>query len=358
MLALFDGNSTNTDYITAGQSSLPTLYTPQVPVPTQPFGCFASYNAYNLTAIEQASIVNFSWNEATQGLTFAMESEQQSSAMAWQTFQPLDALMNYYGGLTDVDVEFNLQVFQVFFHYTNSYVKMTQIVISQGLIKTLGRYNMYWAVADYRSNTQTDTISGNVAHNYRDFTFQGYTSQSALAGLQYNTIWKEETYGLTNLATNGASISYTRALKQIEPSLFGQTDFAYFKPFLMSMQEYSARSYNEPILSDYISFYVPPYEVGTYSAGYQDGKEVGEKTGWQTGYNQGFDEGKEVGYDQGLIDGENSTFVGPFTLLGQAFSSTTQLLEVEVFPHVTIGALIFIPVAVTVMIAIFKMIKR
>lgn len=260
--------------------------------------------------------------------------------------------------MTDGDYEYDLQIYQLFFHYTNSYHKLTQLVVSQNLIETLGRYNIYWAVCNYKSNTQTNTIDNTITHGYIEHTYLGYTSTDYLIGTPIESIYKTTTFSTSTLANNGVSISYSQALTQIPPSLWGEQTFNYFTPLLMASQDYTATTYSEVVLSDQINFYVPPYEAGTYTAGYQDGKEVGQRIGWQEGYNDGLEDGIEIGYSNGLQDGENSTFQGPFSLLGQAFSSTTQILELEIFPHITIGALVFIPVAVTVMIAIIRMIKR
>lgn len=90
--------------------------------------------------------------------------------------------------------------------------------------------------------------------------------------------------------------------------------------------------------------------TNNYAQGYKNGKD--------DGFEEGLEIGREQGYNEGLSEAENSTFAGPFTLLGQAFNSTAGILQTEIFPHFTIGMILFIPIAVSIAVAIFKAIKR
>lgn len=90
----------------------------------------------------------------------------------------------------------------------------------------------------------------------------------------------------------------------------------------------------------------------SYTNGYNDG--------YEEGYNVGYDYGHQVGYDNGynVASTENGNFSGVFGLLGQAFSSTAGLYNTSVIGGLTIGGLITIPLAITCVVAIFKILRK
>lgn len=78
---------------------------------------------------------------------------------------------------------------------------------------------------------------------------------------------------------------------------------------------------------------------------------------YEVAYNTGFDSGYELGYNEGVNSGE-SGFTGTFELLGQAFGSLGNIMSVNVIGGLTIGSLIGIPLTITIVITLFKILRK
>ena len=80
-----------------------------------------------------------------------------------------------------------------------------------------------------------------------------------------------------------------------------------------------------------------------YNEGYQDGRDDGYADGYTVGYNVGLDEG-----------GEGTAVNNVFVLLEKGWNGMANMLEIEVFPNITIGGLLLIPFLFTIGLFIFK----
>lgn len=79
-----------------------------------------------------------------------------------------------------------------------------------------------------------------------------------------------------------------------------------------------------------------------------------------TYYNQGREVGYQEGYEIGKADGlvEGNSWTGPFQLIGSAFESVSSLMSVNIVGGLTIGALVGIPLTITVIITIFRIMRK
>ena len=73
------------------------------------------------------------------------------------------------------------------------------------------------------------------------------------------------------------------------------------------------------------------------------------------GYTDGYDKGYDVGYNVGLDEGGEGTAVNNvFVLLEKGWNGMANMLEIEVFPNITIGGLMLIPFLFVIGLFIFK----
>jgi hypothetical protein len=89
-----------------------------------------------------------------------------------------------------------------------------------------------------------------------------------------------------------------------------------------------------------------------YEFGYEDGLDIGQSLGYDIGYEDGYDSGfllgKQEGYDIGLAKGFNdgvgsATDYSFFGLITQVFVGLGTFLAIELLPHITIGAILAVP---------------
>jgi hypothetical protein len=99
----------------------------------------------------------------------------------------------------------------------------------------------------------------------------------------------------------------------------------------------------------YNSGYNTGYNTGN-SDGYDDGHEVGYNDGYNEGhddgYNDGYNEGHGDGYNEGHDDGVNevSSNFGVWDLFSNAFGSIGNILNIQLFPGVTLGLMLSVPI--------------
>lgn len=96
-------------------------------------------------------------------------------------------------------------------------------------------------------------------------------------------------------------------------------------------------------MSGYRSNYNTPY-ADIILRRYQEGYDVGKL--------EGLDEGYQQGYEAGYTDLEEAHPFQWITLMGEGVGS---ILSMQVFPHITIGILILIPIVFGLIIMIIKM---
>lgn len=84
-----------------------------------------------------------------------------------------------------------------------------------------------------------------------------------------------------------------------------------------------------------------------YTIGYVDGHIDGEDIGYDIGYADGYD----FGFDLGIEQGELAT---PFSLIRGAFVGIGGILDIQIFPNISLGAIMFIPLMISIIFAIMK----
>ena len=90
-----------------------------------------------------------------------------------------------------------------------------------------------------------------------------------------------------------------------------------------------------------------------YEEGYKAGRDNGYKVGEEYGYIKGYDDAED--YYKNL-NGDGSPLFNFFGVLSQAANSLGGILNTQVFPNITIGTLIAIPIVVAVIGFILKFI--
>lgn len=73
-------------------------------------------------------------------------------------------------------------------------------------------------------------------------------------------------------------------------------------------------------------------------------------------YEAGYSAGYTAGYSRGQTD--NSQFDGVFTMLGSAFDSAGGLLQTTIIGGISIGTFIMIPLGATILISLFKILRK
>ena len=90
-----------------------------------------------------------------------------------------------------------------------------------------------------------------------------------------------------------------------------------------------------------------------FEAGYQEGRDAGYRNGEEYGYIKGYDDAEEYYKD---LNGGDSPLFNFFGMLGQAANSLGGILDTQVFPNITIGTLVAIPIVVAIIGFILKFI--
>lgn len=75
------------------------------------------------------------------------------------------------------------------------------------------------------------------------------------------------------------------------------------------------------------------------------------------GYNYGYDIGYNEGYNAGYTAGSTGASANPFDLLKKAFEGVASVLNINIIPGLSVGVFVFVPLAVVVIIAVFKLFR-
>lgn len=90
------------------------------------------------------------------------------------------------------------------------------------------------------------------------------------------------------------------------------------------------------------------------SQSYDNGYNNGQSVGYSNGYNNGFNDG----YAQGQAGAGTQETAHAFTYITQAFGAVSNILSIEVLPHVTLGVCFSIPLVIVLIMTIFKLVKK
>lgn len=106
-------------------------------------------------------------------------------------------------------------------------------------------------------------------------------------------------------------------------------------------------------LNDYYSIYKNAYDKGNnegYDTGYDTGYDIGSSQGYSEGYEIGKNNGYQVGYNDGYQVGleDNEEPFSIFRFLERVTATIANLLNTKIFPNITIGTILFIPIILKV----------
>lgn len=130
-------------------------------------------------------------------------------------------------------------------------------------------------------------------------------------------------YMRTNLHSN--EILY---LSNVEPT---QT-MAYYVSVYNQALTYRYNYYNDLRITGY---------RGGYNQGYIDGGSSSTETAYQNGYQKGYLKGKEDGYDDGAQG--NNAVSSAINVLSSIFGAIGAIFSIELFPHITLGLFLLVP---------------
>lgn len=83
---------------------------------------------------------------------------------------------------------------------------------------------------------------------------------------------------------------------------------------------------------------------------------------WQTAMETGYTSGYGNGYADGYADGYNTNLdhetLNAFNYISQAFTAVSDVLAIQILPHVTLGLVFSIPMVFTLILLTFKLVKK
>lgn len=96
-----------------------------------------------------------------------------------------------------------------------------------------------------------------------------------------------------------------------------------------------------------------------YGNPYSDYYNQGYQTGYGNGYSQGFVNGQDIGYQNGVnSSGQTPQEATAFTYIGNAFQVVSNVMSLEVLPHMTLGLVFSIPLVLVLIMTIFKLVRK
>ena len=172
-------------------------------------------------------------------------------------------------------------------------------------------------------------------------TLRHYNKSNLLSTQLNNTTF--EFFDLTQNGNYSWGSGYNTFQTSYYVSLVGGRDLNYWKNYWKNIVKVYAT--NNPLLL------VNERENAlmlTYEDGYNDGLNFGYNKGYDEGYNKGYGDGSEYGHDLGYVNGYNDGIaldsdIRP--MFNQLLSFIGGIFKLEIFPSVTIGTLISIPIA-------------
>lgn len=181
-------------------------------------------------------------------------------------------------------------------------------------------------------------------HNYRAY----YTLGNPVTGY-FEAVSGDETTSLNYTMTptpaypGGVRTSYDTA--NIDGGAYVMANEVYDNTLIYRIDIFSNEMPTYLIYNSMSAYYMAEY------AGYASGYVVASNTGadYITGYNDGYAAGQAIGGDNQLT--------GPFALIAGAFNAVASVLNLHVFGAITLGTFVFIPIIVTLIIALVKLFR-
>jgi len=97
----------------------------------------------------------------------------------------------------------------------------------------------------------------------------------------------------------------------------------------------------------------------SYGTPYSDIRNASYQNGYSAGYGSGYVKGNQDGYNTGVnVGGLQTQEVTAFNYIGGAFQVVSNVMSLEVLPHITLGLCFSIPLVFVLIITIFKLVRK
>lgn len=178
------------------------------------------------------------------------------------------------------------------------------------------------------------------------------------AMLPYIDNYELPRFGIYNYEDYNQYMIYTRA--QVHSTTICKIEYQYL---YTNFEDLISTSYNTLALSLLLPVTNTTITSNRYfaSVGLYDVTELREM-GYNSGYNVGYETGDGVGYDRGfekgIIEGQqNQTLVSSKDIIQTCVEGFADVMQIEIFPKVPVGALVSVPVVLALGALIIKLIR-
>lgn len=227
---------------------------------------------------------------------------------------------NNYG----TTIAFMVQADNGLYLLNSNYIDFCELYYESSLNLSMGR--PYPNDTDIRDGTEpTNYLNTNTSTTYESFTYGAYNRSIAdnYALFDYSNLKYENTsYYLDTLAIRGENISFYMNYLVINNNGSGFYSYGYGRPYAQMRAD--------------------EYQRG-YSAGYG------------SGYVQGKDDGYIIGFNS---NGGTPETANAFSYIGNAFEVVSNVMALEILPHVTLGLAFSIPLVFTLIMVVFKLVRK
>ena len=204
---------------------------------------------------------------------------------------------------------------------TTCNVKLEQLYVENGQTEAHGLLE--------DSSTVTTYASVN-ANSY--FTSFDYGSYSKNLSNNYKVI-----FDYSNIKETTQTPSYEQNIYAVRGENIS------FSKYLLDINTLNVR--NELIIS--------------YGTPFSDIRNTSYQNGYSAGYGAGYVKGNQDGYNTGVhVGGLESQEVTAFNYIGGAFQVVSNVMALEVLPHITLGLCFSIPLVFVLIITIFKLVRK
>lgn len=176
--------------------------------------------------------------------------------------------------------------------------------------------------------------------------------------LPYSSSYELPRFGIFNNEDLSQYMIYTRATTGGGSSCKIEYQYIY-----TNFEDLISTSYNTLTLSllvPSISQTIPAnryfFSVGLYDV--TELKEMGYNSGYNVGYETGDGVGYDRGFEKGIIEGQqNQTLVSSKDIIQTCVEGFADVMQIEIFPKVPVGALVSVPVVLALGALIIKLIR-
>lgn len=179
------------------------------------------------------------------------------------------------------------------------------------------------------------------------------------AMLPYTTSMEElPRFGIFNNEDLSQYMIYTRA--QQYSSSICKIEYQYLYTNFEDLISTSYNTLDLSLLLPATSLTIPInrffFSVGLYDV--TELKTMGYNNGYQIGYDTGDSVGYDRGFEKGVIEGQqNQTLVSSKDIIQTCVEGFADVMQIEIFPKVPVGALVSVPVVLALGALIIKLIR-